>query len=266
MVDVEKVRDRAAGLPNVVVSRTNMFMCSDPGQNFIIEDIENEGLEPRHSSLMLAQTARDHLPRSPGAGGVEPVSLREREHPGAGELGHRRPRGCNREGHGSISAAVAKSARLGKPLDPIRIDTTARAAVIGAGVAGLRAARDLAHAGLEVSLIERKRLLGGNVAVLDRLYPNEEAAADVVSGLAENVLQDERSLSTPGPRWSAPRATWASSLYGRAGTGRDHPGCGRSQGRRQGLYHPFEGYSPMGSRRRSRVRPRSPRSSSRPGQ
>ena len=35
-VDVEAVRDRAEKMPGVAVARTNMFMCSDPGQEMIM--------------------------------------------------------------------------------------------------------------------------------------------------------------------------------------------------------------------------------------
>jgi len=40
-VDVEAVRDFAATLPNVVLSRDFLYMCSDPGQKLIKKDIED---------------------------------------------------------------------------------------------------------------------------------------------------------------------------------------------------------------------------------
>ncbi len=40
-VDVEEVRNRAEKMPDVSVARTNMFMCSDPGQELIIEDLKS---------------------------------------------------------------------------------------------------------------------------------------------------------------------------------------------------------------------------------
>ena len=40
-VDVEKVCQQARKVPGVVVARSNMFMCSDPGQEMIIEDLKN---------------------------------------------------------------------------------------------------------------------------------------------------------------------------------------------------------------------------------
>ena len=44
IVDVEEVSKYATTLPAVVVSRNYKFMCSDPGQNMIKEDIKELGL------------------------------------------------------------------------------------------------------------------------------------------------------------------------------------------------------------------------------
>ena len=43
-VDVEAVAEFASRLPNVKVARNYSYMCSDPGQLLIREDIKNEGL------------------------------------------------------------------------------------------------------------------------------------------------------------------------------------------------------------------------------
>ncbi len=188
-----------------------MFMCSDPGQNPHREDIENEGLDrvvvASCSPRLHETTFRAALERA----GLNPylyenVNIREQVSWVTDD-----PASATEKTVSLIGAAVAKAARLA-PLVPIRVDTTARAAVIGAGVAGLRAARDLAQAGLEVSLIERNALLGGNVAALDRLYPNEEPAADIVTRLARRRAprRTHHSLHAGHGR-DAPRATWANS-------------------------------------------------------
>ena len=43
-VDVDAVTEFASHLPNVKVARNYSYMCSDPGQLLIREDIKNEGL------------------------------------------------------------------------------------------------------------------------------------------------------------------------------------------------------------------------------
>jgi len=64
--------------------------------------------------------------------------------------------------------------------------------VIGGGVAGLRAAADLSRTGLSVVLVEKELVLGGRTAVLEKLFPNEEPAQDVVKRLADEVLENTR--------------------------------------------------------------------------
>jgi heterodisulfide reductase subunit A len=43
-VDTEAVADYAATLPHVVVARDYMYMCSDPGQEMIKQDIRDHDL------------------------------------------------------------------------------------------------------------------------------------------------------------------------------------------------------------------------------
>jgi heterodisulfide reductase subunit A len=48
--------------------------------------------------------------------------------------------------------------------------------IIGSGVAGIGAALDLAYCGHAVHLVEKGRILGGQVAKLDKLYPTDHCA------------------------------------------------------------------------------------------
>ena len=68
-VDVEKVCERARQVPGVVVARTNMFMCSDPGQELIMEDLKS-GLVDRvvvaSCSPSLHETTFRRLSSGPG--------------------------------------------------------------------------------------------------------------------------------------------------------------------------------------------------------
>lgn len=191
VVDVEKVTAAVANLPGVVVARNYVFMCSDPGQNLIADDIKSQQLDrvivAACSPKLHDTTFRAVLQRT----GVNPYlyeNVNIREQVSWATDNHEQ---ATAKAIALVSAAVAKSTRL-EPLDPIRVDTTPRAAVIGGGVAGLRAARDLAKAGLQVALVERKPVLGGNVAILDHLFPNEESAGEVITRLADEVLADER--------------------------------------------------------------------------
>ena len=48
------------------------------------------------------------------------------------------------------------------------------ALVIGAGIAGMNAALDLADHGIQVYLVEKEATIGGKMAQLDRIYPTDD--------------------------------------------------------------------------------------------
>ena len=50
------------------------------------------------------------------------------------------------------------------------------AAVVGAGIAGMQAALDLAEAGIRVYLLDRQPAIGGTMAMLDKTFPTNDCA------------------------------------------------------------------------------------------
>ncbi|MBC2709520.1 MAG: CoB--CoM heterodisulfide reductase iron-sulfur subunit A family protein [Desulfosarcina sp.] len=185
-VDVEKVRDRMEKLPGVSVARTNMFMCSDPGQEMIMEDLKNGTVNrvvvASCAPSLHETTFRNTLIRA----GMNPYIYDHaniREHVSWVHHGEAATDKATR----LVSAAAAKAEQL-RPLEPIRVDAKPHATVIGGGIAGLRAAKDLADRGIEVTLIEKSPFLGGQLARLDRIAPTGDSAADLVKDLAGQVL------------------------------------------------------------------------------
>lgn len=189
-VDVQRLAEQVKDIPDVTVTHTNMFMCSDPGQELIQEDIKagriNRVVVASCAPSLHELTFRGAISRA----GMNPylyehANIREQvswvHHGDAATAKAAR----------LVAAAVAKARDLAE-LAPIRVDAEAHATVIGGGVAGLRAALDLARRGIRVSLIEKTAFLGGQTARLDRLAPIGERAELVVRELAEAVLGDAR--------------------------------------------------------------------------
>jgi heterodisulfide reductase subunit A len=186
-VDVEKVCEQARKVPGVVVARSNMFMCSDPGQEMIIEDLKS-GLVDRVvvascSPSLHETTFRQTLVRA----GVNPyvyeqANLREQV-----SWVHHGPEATEKATR-LVAAAAAKAGWL-TSLEPIRVEVQPQALVIGGGVAGLKCALELAERGLHVVLVEKSPFLGGQVTQLDRLAPYGETAAAIISELTGAVLK-----------------------------------------------------------------------------
>jgi len=187
-VDVEKVREEVEKIPGVAVARTNMFMCSDPGQELIAEDIKN-GTVDRVVVASCAPSLHEATFRGTiSRAGMNPYLY---EHANIREQVSWVHHGdiATRKASRLVAAAVGKAKWL-KPLETIKVDAHRHATVIGGGIAGLRAALDLSARGFEVALIEKSPFLGGNTAMLDRVAPHGEKAADLVSQLAADVLKD----------------------------------------------------------------------------
>jgi heterodisulfide reductase subunit A len=185
-VDVEEVRKRMEKLPEVAVARTNMFMCSDPGQALIMEDLKNGTVE----RVVVASCAPSlHETTFRGAiarAGKNPyiydhANIREQV-----SWVHHGDKATDKATR-LVAMAAAKAEQL-KPLDPIRVEARRHATVIGGGIAGLRAAKDLADRGISVALIEKSPFLGGQLAKLDRLAPTGDKAADLVRELSQQVM------------------------------------------------------------------------------
>ena len=180
---------RAIGrLPGVAVSRTDLSMCSDAGQTMIEEDIKERGVNRvvigACAPSLHEQTFRSAVARA----GLNPyfyhhVGLREQD----SWVHHDDHEGATAKAIRLMSAGIAK-ARLLEPLEPIRLRAEQHALVIGGGVAGLRAALDIARRGIRVTLMEKMPFLGGHVAQLETVFPTGEAARDMLSGLIKEVV------------------------------------------------------------------------------
>jgi len=190
VVDVEKVVRAAGQLPDVVVSRHNTFMCSDPGQNLIAEDIERQNLDrvvvaacsPSLHELTFRRTlARSNL--NPYL--YEHANIREQ----VSWCSKSDPAGATDKAIRLVAAAVGKARRL-DPLEQIRVEAKKHVAVIGGGVSGLRAALDLARRGLKVTLLEDTPFLGGRMAQLDEVYPTGDRARELLARLLGEVRGD----------------------------------------------------------------------------
>jgi heterodisulfide reductase subunit A len=90
-----------------------------------------------------------------------------------------------------VRMAVAR-ARLLTPQERIKAPVLRHAAIVGGGVSGMTVARELAAKGLEVTLIEREKKLGGQVARLHSLFPSGRDAGAYVASLVEGVQRNER--------------------------------------------------------------------------
>jgi len=187
-VDIEKVCENAKNIPGVVKVRDNVFMCSDPGQELIMEDLKSGAVDrvvvASCAPDLHETTFRNAITRADGNPYIyEHANIREQ----VSWVHHGEQ--ATRKASRLVAAAAAKAKEL-KPLEPFRVDAKKHVTVIGGGVAGLRAAKDLADRGIEVALIEKSPFLGGWVSKWEHVFPTEDKVSDIISELTRDVLND----------------------------------------------------------------------------
>ena len=184
-VDVEAVTEFAQQLPNVVVARNYQYMCSDPGQALIKQDIVELGLD---KVVVAACSPQMHEPTFRAVvqeAGINPYFFEQANIREQCSWVHEEGADTTEKAKRLVAAAVAKAC-LYQPLEEREVGVTPAALVIGGGIAGLEAALDIAEAGYRVYLVEREEHLGGNMARLNRTFPTLESAAEL---LAQTISQ-----------------------------------------------------------------------------
>ncbi|MCP4537217.1 MAG: CoB--CoM heterodisulfide reductase iron-sulfur subunit A family protein [Chloroflexi bacterium] len=185
-VDVEQVRAFAETLPGVAVARHYLYMCSDPGQGLIQQDIEELGLD---SVVVASCSPRMHEPTFRGAAqqvGMNPYCREMANIRGRCSWVHS-DRGEATEKAKWLTASVVAKAALLEPLEAREVGVTPGAVVVGGGVAGMMAALDVADAGFPVYLVEKSDHLGGRLADLNRTFPTLESVPELLGPLVERV-------------------------------------------------------------------------------
>jgi len=174
-IDVADVVRFASVLPHVTVARQNKYVCSEPGQKMIAEDIRELGINrvvvasctPRMHEVTF-QTVLEEAGLNPYffemANIREHVSWISKDATQATSKAKR-----------LVSAAVSRVAWQ-EPLQARQVPVTNKALIVGGGIAGIQAALTIANAGHKVYLVEREPAIGGFMAHLDKTFPTLDCA------------------------------------------------------------------------------------------
>ena len=190
-VNVGAVTEFAAHLPGVVISRDYTYMCSDPGQDLIKQDIAKMDL---NRVVVASCTPRMHEPTFRAAiaeAGLNPYCFEMANIREQCSWVHINDTSTTIKAMELVASAVAKATLL-QPLEERQASVTPAALIIGGGIAGMQAALDIAEAGFAVTLVERAPQLGGHAAQLHQTYPTLEPVAELVDSIIERVNSHPR--------------------------------------------------------------------------
>ena len=190
-LDVEKVAEFSESLESVVVARHYTFMCSDPGQELIKQDIRELELT---GVLVCSCSPTLHLRTFREAcqdAGLNPFLCEMatiREHC---SWVHSHDRQLATEKAMALVAAGVRRVSHRDPLEikwaPVNPDTL----VVGGGIAGIQTALEIASSEHKVYLVEREPSIGGRMAQLGRTFPNLDSAVDMLIPRMDLVASNE---------------------------------------------------------------------------
>ena len=188
MVDVEDVAKEMETLPNVVVSRNYKYMCSDPGQELIINDIKKHRL---NRIVVSACSPRIHeltFRKALENAGLNPYMFEManiREHV---SWVHTNRDEATKKAKSLVAAAISR-VRWHESLDKRSVEINSATLVIGGGISGITASLEIAGSGKQVYLVEKTEALGGYAAKIDLTSPYLYSAAQMIRPKIEQVFK-----------------------------------------------------------------------------
>ncbi|MHA2602606.1 MAG: FAD-dependent oxidoreductase, partial [Candidatus Thorarchaeota archaeon SMTZ1-83] len=191
-VDCPDVAEFAGKLPGVVHSDDLLFACSDDGQENIKDAIKEHKL---NRVVVASCTPRTHEPVFRACveeAGLNPYlydQVNLREHVSWCHMDQKE------KATKKAKDLVAMSVQRVKMLEPLQRQTVPviqKTAVIGAGVAGISAALDLANAGFDTYLIEKRPTIGGQMALLDKVFPQNDCSICILGPIMSEVGRHPR--------------------------------------------------------------------------
>ncbi len=175
-VDCEELARFAGTLPGVMVARDYRYLCSDPGQDLIKNDIRDLSID---RVVVAACSPRMHevtFRNAVSSEGLNPYFLNIANIREQCSWVHKDREKATDKAKQILRAAVARVLRQ-EALTARKVEIKPSALVMGAGIAGIQAALTMANEGMKVSLIERAPYIGGHMAQLDKTFPTLDCAS-----------------------------------------------------------------------------------------
>lgn len=190
-VDCSRVVHEMSTLDGVEVVKEYKYMCSDPGQEMIRNDIKEKNLNrivvAACSPRMHEATFRKTLEKA-GLNGYLLDMTNIREHVSWVTEN-------NQEATQKAIALTRGSVRRVKYQEAIEereVGVQPAVLVVGAGIAGIQAALQVAEAGHQVYLVEKQSYIGGKMAKFDKTFPTLDCAACILTPKMVQVGQDPK--------------------------------------------------------------------------
>ena len=175
-VDCPKVAQDVADAEGVVISKDIVYACSENGQQQIKQDILDNGLDRIVIASCSPRLHESTFKKMIDSVGLNPymldmANLREQ----CSWVHMNDKEGATLKAETLVNMAVSRARQL-EPLYEDTLPLTPKTLVIGAGIAGIQAAFDLADSGYDVTLVEKSPSIGGVIAQIDKTFPTMDCS------------------------------------------------------------------------------------------
>jgi len=190
-VDVKKVAQELSKHPGVVHAEDYVYMCSDPGQNLILQAIKEKNLDNVVVACCSPNLHETTFRNPSKAGGLnmfrcEIANIREQcswVHKDKDKATQKATR---------ITKSAVEKVQGNESLEPVSVPVTRKALVVGGGIAGIQASLDLANSGFEVILVEKNPSIGGHMIQLSETFPTLDCSQCILSPKMVEVSKHPR--------------------------------------------------------------------------
>lgn len=179
-VDVAQVSQYASTLDSVVIARDYNFMCSEPGQEMIKEDIKELGL-----NRVVVASCSPHMHEPTFRKVCEQAGLNRYLFQMANIREHcswvTDDRGKATEKTKALVQAAVQRVFFHDPIEIREVPVNPSTLVVGGGIAGIQAALEIANSHHQVYLVEREPSIGGHMVQLDKTFPTLDCSACILT-------------------------------------------------------------------------------------
>ena len=190
-VDVERVAAEIAKEAGVVFTTHYTYVCSTPGQQMIIDAIKEHNLNRLIVASCSPKMHETTFRRAVTKAGLSPffcemANIREQ----CSWVHEDREQATQKAIE--IIHTILEKVKGNIELEITSVPITRRALVIGAGIAGIQTALDIANGGHEVLLLDRYPCIGGHMAQLGETFPTLDCASCIFTPKVVEVAQNEK--------------------------------------------------------------------------
>lgn len=175
-VNIERVKNYFSEYKDIEISDDYKYMCSEPGQKKLRDAIKEKELNgvvvaccsPRMHEITFRNAAI--------AAGLNPYKVEIANIREQCSWVHQKDKEKATEKAIAIIKTMIEKVKNDEALEPLKFEVTKRVLVVGGGIAGITAAVDIANAGYEVLLVEKRHSIGGKMLELSETFPTLDCA------------------------------------------------------------------------------------------